>query len=114
MSPESWKRIRRGTGRVHLPASTVHRVLVRQGLSRLNHTDRPTGEVIRRDKRDRPGGLIHVNVKKFGLIPPGAAGRSTTGLRRSPVARDAKVSDAGSGKHEEQLIRLRIRALQDR
>jgi transposase InsO family protein len=57
-------------GRVGIPASTVHRILVREGLNRLDHMDRATGEVIRYE-RDRPGDLVHVDVKKFGLIPPG-------------------------------------------
>lgn len=57
-------------GRVGIPASTVHRILVRQGLNRLDHLDRATGEVIRYE-RARPGDLVHVDVKKFGLIPPG-------------------------------------------
>ncbi len=34
--------------RLHLPASTVHRVLVRRHLNRLSWMDRPTGQVIRR------------------------------------------------------------------
>jgi transposase len=53
------------------PASTVHRILVRHHLNRLAWIDRPTGTVIRRYERDRPGELIHVDVKKFGRIPPG-------------------------------------------
>ncbi|MFF4283255.1 leucine zipper domain-containing protein, partial [Streptomyces kronopolitis] len=47
-----------------LPASTVHRILVRHGLTRLAFLDRPTGQVIRRYERDRPGELVHVDVKK--------------------------------------------------
>ncbi|MBC2868716.1 IS481 family transposase [Streptomyces mexicanus] len=54
-----------------LPASTVHRVLTRHGLNRLAWLDRPTGVVIRRYERDRPGELIHVDVKKLGRIPDG-------------------------------------------
>ncbi|MFH8701145.1 leucine zipper domain-containing protein, partial [Streptomyces chartreusis] len=54
-----------------LPASTVHRILARHGLNRLAHLDRPTGQVIRRYERDRPGELIHVDVKKLGRIPDG-------------------------------------------
>ncbi|MFI7387489.1 IS481 family transposase [Streptomyces sp. NPDC049813] len=54
-----------------LPASTVHRVLTRHGLNRLAWMDRPTGAVIRRYERDRPGELIHVDVKKLGRIPDG-------------------------------------------
>lgn len=58
-----------------LPPSTVHRILVRHGLSRLAWLDRPTGQVIRRYERDRPGELIHVDVKKLGRIPDGGGWR---------------------------------------
>lgn len=54
-----------------MPASTVHRILVRHGLNRLAWLDRPTGTVIRRYERDRPGELVHVDVKKLGRIPDG-------------------------------------------
>ncbi|MFF2189179.1 IS481 family transposase [Streptomyces sp. NPDC058155] len=68
-----------------LPASTVHRVLTRHRLNRLSWIDRPTGTVIRRYERDRPGELVHVDVKKLGRIPDGGghkflgrqAGRTT-------------------------------------
>ena len=58
-------------GRLGMPASTVHRVLVRHDLNRLSHVDRQTGEPIRRYERKRPGELVHVDVKKLGKIPPG-------------------------------------------
>jgi transposase-like protein len=61
---------------VRMPASTVHRVLVRHGLNRLAWMDRPTGEVIRRIHTDRPGELVHVDVKKLGRIPPGGGWRA--------------------------------------
>ncbi|WP_103508609.1 IS481 family transposase, partial [Streptomyces sp. SM13] len=54
-----------------LPASTVHRILARHGLNRLAWMDRPTGSVIRRYERGRPGELVHVDVKKLGRIPDG-------------------------------------------
>jgi transposase InsO family protein len=57
--------------RLGVAPSTVHRVLVRLGLSRLSWMDRPTGRVIRRYERDRPGELVHVDVKKLGRIPDG-------------------------------------------
>jgi transposase InsO family protein len=60
---------------VGVPASTVHRVLVRHGLNRLAWMDRPTGQVIRRIHTDRPGELVHVDVKKLGRIPPGGGWR---------------------------------------
>ncbi|MEU5668544.1 IS481 family transposase [Streptomyces longwoodensis] len=58
-----------------LPASTVHRVLTRHGLNRLAFLDRPTGQVIRRYERSRPGELVHVDVKKLGRIPDGGGWR---------------------------------------
>jgi transposase InsO family protein len=69
-------------GRVGIPASTVHAILVREGLNRLDHLDKATGEPVRRYERDAPGDLVHVDVKKFALIPPGGGwkvhGRSAT------------------------------------
>ncbi|MFH9129084.1 IS481 family transposase [Streptomyces griseoaurantiacus] len=58
-----------------VPASTVHRVLTRHQLNRLRWLDRPTGQVIRRYERERPGELIHVNIKKLGNIPDGGGHR---------------------------------------
>jgi transposase InsO family protein len=60
---------------VGVPPSTVHRVLCRHGLNRLAWMDRPTGQVIRRIHTDRPGELVHVDVKKLGRIPPGGGWR---------------------------------------
>jgi transposase InsO family protein len=57
--------------RLGVPASTVHRVLVRLGLNRLVWMDRPTGRVVRRYERDSPGDLVHVDIKKLGRIPDG-------------------------------------------
>ncbi|MFG2142579.1 IS481 family transposase [Streptomyces sp. NPDC048650] len=54
-----------------LPTSTVHRILTRHGLNRLAFIDRPTGQIIRRYERQRPGELVHVDVKKLGRIPDG-------------------------------------------
>ncbi|SFF78737.1 leucine-zipper of insertion element IS481 [Actinacidiphila alni] len=59
-----------------MPASTVHRVLTRHALNRLAFMDRPTGEIIRRYERDRPGELIHIDVKKLGRIPDGGGWRT--------------------------------------
>ncbi|KUN13307.1 IS481 family transposase [Streptomyces canus] len=56
---------------LHLVPSTVHRVLARFGLARLIHLDRATGRVIRRYERERPGELVHVDIKKLGSIPDG-------------------------------------------
>ncbi|WP_405479616.1 IS481 family transposase [Streptomyces anulatus] len=59
-----------------LPASTVHRILTRHRLNRLSWIDRPTGTLIRRYERDRPGELIHIDVKKLGRIPDGGGHRT--------------------------------------
>lgn len=61
--------------RLGVPASTVRRILVRRGLNRLAWMDRPTGIVIRRYERARPGELVHMDVKKLGRIPPGGGHR---------------------------------------
>jgi leucine-zipper of insertion element IS481/Integrase core domain len=61
--------------RLSIPASTVHAVLVRCRLNRLSHIDIRTGEQIRRYEHDRPGALLHVDVKKLGNIPAGGGWR---------------------------------------
>jgi transposase-like protein len=61
--------------RLGLPASTVHRVLVRHQMNRLTWLDRPTGQPIRRYEHDRPGDLVHLDVKKLGRIPSGGGHR---------------------------------------
>ncbi len=77
--------------RLGVPASTVHAVLVRCRLNRLSHVDRRTGEPIRRYEHDRPGAMLHVDVKKLGNVPDGGGWRyvgraqvSATGPRPSP------------------------------
>ena len=62
-------------GKLNMPASTVHAVLVRCRLNRLSHVDRRTGEPIRRYEHEYPGSLIHVDVKKLGNIPDGGGWR---------------------------------------
>lgn len=61
--------------RLQMPASTVHRVLVRRHLNRLSWMDRPTGRVIRRYEHEHPGDMVHVDVKKLGRIPVGGGWR---------------------------------------
>ncbi|MFV0133980.1 IS481 family transposase [Streptomyces sp. HMX87] len=74
---------------LHLVPSTVHRVLTRYGLARLAHLDRATGRVIRRYERDKPGELVHVDIKKLGNIPDGGGhkvlGRQAGRAKRSSV-----------------------------
>ena len=54
--------------------STVYGVLRRAGLSVLAHMDRVTRRVIRYE-RERPGELLHLDVKKLRRIPPGGGRR---------------------------------------
>ena len=61
--------------KVGMPASTVHAVLVRCRLNKLHHVDLRTGEVVRRYEHEKPGDLIHVDVKKIGNIPDGGGWR---------------------------------------
>jgi transposase InsO family protein len=58
-----------------LHPSTVHRVLSRHRLARLAWLDRATGQVVRRYERQRPGELVHLDVKKLGKIPNGGGWR---------------------------------------
>jgi transposase InsO family protein len=80
--------------RLGIPASTVHRVLVRLGLNRLAWMDRPTGRVIRRYERDRPGDLVHVDIKKLGRVPDGGGWRAH-GREARPRNFKAKTSGVG-------------------
>ena len=72
------RRRRQGRHRVgyHLgmPRSTVYGVLRRHGMSRLAHTDRASGVVVRY-QREHPGELVHIDVKKLGRIPDGGGHR---------------------------------------
>lgn len=66
-----------------VPARTVSRILRRHGLPRLCECDPLTGQVIRASKttavryeRERPGELVHMDVKKIGRIPDGGGWRA--------------------------------------
>jgi transposase InsO family protein len=54
--------------------STVYGVLRRHGVSRLAHADRLTGAPVRY-VRERPGELVHVDVKRLGRVPAGGGHR---------------------------------------
>ena len=66
-----WLRSHRVEGRAGLEDRSACR---RHGLSRLAHADRPTGAPVRY-VRERPGELIHVDVKCLGRVPPGGGHR---------------------------------------
>ena len=82
-------------GRLGMPASTVHAVLVRCRINRLSNIDRITGEPIRRYEHDRPGALIHVDVTKFGNVPDGGGWRYV-GKQQGDRNRSATVARTGA------------------
>ena len=84
------------TFEVGVPARTITRILRRNGVPRLHDCDPLTGELIRASKttalryeRDRPGELVHVDVKKLGRIPPGG-GWKAHGRQKGSTTRDRK------------------------
>lgn len=73
---------------------TVSRVLRRHGVAYLRECDPMTGEVIRASKttavryeRERPGELVHVDVKKVGKIPDGGGWKAHGRQMGSTAAR---------------------------
>ena len=66
-----------------VPARTVSRILRRHRMPHLRECDPMTGQVIRASKstavryeRQRPGELVHMDVKKLGKIPDGGGWRA--------------------------------------
>lgn len=88
-----------------LPASTVHAVLVRCRINRLTYLDRVTGERIRRYEHERPGDLLHVDVKKLGKVPDGGGWRF---VGRSQGLRNRAATSARTGapksKYRQPLV----------
>jgi transposase InsO family protein len=80
-------------GIVGVPASTVHAVLRRCGMSRLSQLDRVTGEPVRRYEHTHPGAMLHADVKKLGNIPDGG------GHRMVGRQQGRKHRAATAGKH---------------
>ena len=71
------------SAKVGVPARTVSRILRRHHVPYLPECDPMTGEVIRSSKqtavryeRERPGELVHMDVKKLGKIPDGGGWRA--------------------------------------
>jgi transposase InsO family protein len=80
--------------RTGVPPRTVSRILTRHGVPHLARLDPITGKLIRTSKvtavryeRDRPGELVHMDVKKLGRIPDGggwkAHGRASGSIQRN-------------------------------
>lgn len=86
---------------ITLPASTIYRILVRHGISRLRDLDvdgQDLREPVIRYEWDRPGDMIHVDVKKIGRIPDGGGwavhGR---GSAQHKANNRAKIAGARAG-----------------
>jgi transposase InsO family protein len=69
--------------RLDMAPRTVSRVLARHGYPHLSELDPISGQVIRASKttalryeRERPGELVHMDVKKLGRIPDGGGWRA--------------------------------------
>jgi transposase InsO family protein len=81
-----------------IPARTVSRILARHGVPRLAWCDPVTGQLIRasratanRYERERPGELVHIDVKKLGRIPDGGGWRMHGGSSTNHQSRVNKT-----------------------
>ena len=82
-----------------IPPRTVSRILRRHNVDRLAECDPLTGQRIRASKttairyeRDRPGELVHMDVKKVGRIPDGGGWRAHgRQMGRTAVQRRARI-----------------------
>ena len=90
--------------RLGMASSTVHAVLVRCRLNRLTHVDRATGEPIRRYEHEKPGDLLHMDVKKLGKVPDGGGWRYV-GREQGERNRAATAARTGApkSKHSKPL-----------
>src|SRR5215468_3588351 len=70
---------------------TVSRVLRRLGLSKLSTLER---EPVRRYEREKPGELIHIDIKKLGRI--GSVGHRITGRQTGVVNRHLGIGWSSS------------------
>jgi transposase InsO family protein len=76
---------------VKVSPATVSRVLKRRGLNKLSALD--PAEPVRRYERDRPGELLHIDIKKLGKID--GIGHRITGDRRGQSNRRARGQGLG-------------------
>ena len=95
-------------------ASTVQKILIAEGLGRLDSGDRATKEPVIRYQRERPGELVHVDVKKLAGIPDGGGWRihgrgqapgterSSTGYRFLHSALDDRTRIVYSEIHDDE------------
>lgn len=67
---------------LRMSASTIYGILRRSGLNLLASLDRSTRAAMRFE-RDRPGEMVHLDVKKLGCIPEGGGKRFSPGFREN-------------------------------
>jgi transposase InsO family protein len=75
--------------RAGLPASTLHAVWARHGVSRLSDLERRAGRTVRRIETSHPGELVHIDVKKQAKIPKGG-GWKVHGRGKAPDRRKSR------------------------
>jgi len=75
-----------------VPASTLHRIWSRHGVSRLSDLERRGGRVVRRIETTRPGELVHVDIKKQAKIPKGG------GWRVKPEGQRGRLTNGRAGR----------------
>jgi transposase InsO family protein len=119
------RRLRVGPHRLgpllHHPRSTVYGILRRHGVSRLAHADRLTGAPVRY-VRERPGELVHIDVKRLGRVPDGGGHRILGPLARRDrgigydylhVAIDDATRVAFVGVHPDERAATTVRFVTD-
>jgi transposase InsO family protein len=89
--------------RLSLPSSTVHAVLARYRCPPLASLDRATGVPVRHYERERPGELVHVDIKKLGNIPDGGGWR-VHGRQAGRRNRQATRTPAGQTRYRNPII----------
>jgi len=84
--------------RVGVSPRTASRIIARNGLPPLAALDPMTGQVIRASKqtttryqRERPGELVHMDVKKLGRIPDGGGWKAEGGTATNHASRRDKT-----------------------
>lgn len=95
--------------KLRLRHSTVNRVLRREGEPLLHELDLATRKELRakveRYERDAPGDLVHVDIKKLGLIPDGEGHRvhgRALGRRNSRLSRALRQLKATSRARQDR------------
>ena len=107
-----------------LAPSTVQSILRAEGVGRLDRGDRATHPgpkaPVKRYQRERPGELVHVDVKKIAAIPPGGGWRmhgfqgrkrAFAGYRCIHTVIDDRTRIAYSEIHDDETAKTAISVL---